>query len=373
MNEHAVDQLRRFLRRQRLDAALLSGPATITWLTGYAPPIQTGPSPFEAGPALCWATPGSVQLLVSNLESGVAAGSGAEVVEYVGYTIDEPLANTAHMTAAMASMLGASGALSGRVGIELDSLTVPLLSAFSALMPHVSLQPMDGALESERAVKSPEELAKIRAAVQACDSAQAYARRLARAGMSEIALWGALKAELEVALGTRLAVLVDLVGGNRTAEIGGLPGGYVLQEGDPLILDFVPRVDGYWGDSTETHSIGDRPPELARMYSVVHDALRRGVDAVRPGRKANELDAAMRAAIRDQGYEVYPHHSGHGLGASYHEEPRIVPYNSRSLEAGMVIALEPGIYVPGVGGVRLEHVVVVTQGGCDVLTTHLSI
>jgi Xaa-Pro aminopeptidase len=79
----------------------------------------------------------------------------------------------------------------------------------------------------------------------------------------------------------------------------------------------------------------------------------------------------LRSAVRAQGYAVYPHHSGHGLGVAYHEEPRIVPYNTLALEPGMLLALEPGVYVPGVGGVRLEDVLLVTADGCEVLTRHL--
>jgi Xaa-Pro aminopeptidase len=92
---------------------------------------------------------------------------------------------------------------------------------------------------------------------------------------------------------------------------------------------------------------------------------------VRPGLRASDLDQSLRDALRKAGYSPHPHHSGHGFGTTYHEEPRIVPYNNDRLETGMVIALEPGVYLPGVGGVRLEHALLVTADGCEVLTHHL--
>jgi Xaa-Pro aminopeptidase len=110
---------------------------------------------------------------------------------------------------------------------------------------------------------------------------------------------------------------------------------------------------------------------MRKIWNIVRDALRRGIDAVKPGIRACDLDAQLRGFIRDAGYEPYPHHSGHGLGASFHEEPRIVPYNELPLAENMIIALEPGIYLSGVGGVRLEDVVLVTADGCELLTRHL--
>jgi Xaa-Pro aminopeptidase len=110
---------------------------------------------------------------------------------------------------------------------------------------------------------------------------------------------------------------------------------------------------------------------MTKAYRVVRDALHAGVESVRPGVRARDLDAMLRDRVREGGYDSYPHHSGHGIGVSYHEEPRIVPYNENTLEAGMIVALEPGVYLPGAGGVRLEHVVLVTRDGCEVLTTHL--
>ena len=99
--------------------------------------------------------------------------------------------------------------------------------------------------------------------------------------------------------------------------------------------------------------------------------LWRAMDAVRPGLSARELDGLMRTAVADAGFPPYPHHSGHGIGVCAHEEPRIVPYNDMLLEPDMVVALEPAAYVPGVGGVRLENVILVTETGCDLLTRHL--
>jgi Xaa-Pro aminopeptidase len=110
---------------------------------------------------------------------------------------------------------------------------------------------------------------------------------------------------------------------------------------------------------------------LSKAFGIVRDTLRAGIESVRPGVRAFDLDQQMRKSIQDAGFAPYPHHSGHGLGTTYHEEPRIVPYNTLALQPGMVIALEPGIYLPDVGGIRLEDVVLVTQDGCELLTHHL--
>ncbi len=371
MHAQSLDRLNGILRGRGLDAALLSNPFTLTWLTGYAPPIQTGPSPFEGSPALAWWQAGEVTLLVSDAEEAAARVTGADVRTYTAYTIDRPLAGPDSQAAALRELLSQSGRGNGEVGVELDFLPASLAATFHAALPSMQPARLDGAFDIARAVKSPEELTKIRAALEICDHGQRELQARMAAGATELHLWGLAKAAMESAAGSRLPVLTDLVAGRRTADIGGLPGGYALQPGDPLIFDVVPRRDGYWGDNAATFFLGAPSAEMAKAYGVVRDTLRRAVDCVRPGLAARELDRQMRAAIRDHGYPVYPHHSGHGIGASYHEEPRIVPYNDLAFEPGMVIALEPGIYLSGVGGVRLEDVVLVTADGREVLTTHL--
>ena len=349
----------------------LSNPWTVAWLTGYAPPIQTGPSPFEGGPALAWWAGGELTLIASDAEAGAARATGAEVREYAGYTIDEPLDVVERQAAVLREVLGGWDGRGAEVAVELRFLPAALAGTVHESLSGATLRPVDGQLEPLRAVKTPEEIVKLRAALALCDQSQADVQMLLQPGVSEISLWGELKAGLEVQAGGRLPMLADLVAGVRTGEMGGLPGAYVLQEGDPVIADIVPRLDGYWGDICGTHFVGAPPAEMAKIRGIVHDALRRGMDAVRPGVIARDLDAMLRETIRAAGYEPYPHHSGHGIGVSFHEEPRLVPYNDMALAPGMVVAIEPGIYLPGIGGVRLENVVLVTQDGCELLTKHL--
>ncbi len=371
MNSYSQERLENFLKGHALAALLLSDPHSLTWLTGYAPPIQTGPSPFEGGPALAWVAGGQVTLVLSDAEAGAAKACGVAVQEYLSYTIEAPIAGLLNQAEALVKVLSAFGSLKGTIGVEMNQLPAPLLERLRESLPLATFQPVDGLLDPLRAVKSPPELERLRAALGLCDLAQAETKRLIQPGRTEIEVWGSLKTRLEIQAVGRLPILADFIAGARTAEIGGLPGRYVLQPGDAVIADIVPRLDGYWGDNAGTHFVGEPSAELHKIYNIVLETLRRGIAAVKPGLKACDLDALLRGLIRDQGYPVYPHHTGHGLGASYHEEPRIVPYNEMKLEPGMLIAIEPGIYLPGIGGVRLEDVVLVTSSGCEVLTSHL--
>ena len=371
MDDFNFSRFQEFLQKRGVEAALLSSPATLTWLSGYAPPIQTGPSPFEGGPALGWWQPGELTLILSDAEAPAAAACGVRTSDYLSYTIEAPIAGVERQAEALAITLSSSGGLRRKVGVEYHFLNAPLASALEKALPGVEWIPLDGWFSELRAVKSAAEIQKIKAALALCDRAQFFTAATAKAGMLEIELWGALKADLEMAAGTRLPVLADLVAGVRTADIGGLPGNYRLQSGDAIIADIVPRLNGYWGDNAGTHFIGQPPAALEKAYRDVRAALESGITAIRPGMKACDLDGLLRAEITSRGYASYPHHSGHGIGTTFHEEPRLVPYNPMTLQAGMVVALEPGVYLPGVGGVRLEDVVLVTDIACKVLTQHL--
>jgi Xaa-Pro dipeptidase len=372
MNLPALARLAEYCEEKKLSSVLLSDPATITWITGYAPPIQTGPNPFEGGPALGWWRAGQLTLVLSDSEAGAARTLGIEVREYAGYSIECPPSGFQNQAAGLKDVLREAGSVVGRVGVEFNFLPASLMASLEDLLSSAALVPLDSCLSPLRAVKTPQEVERIRAALALCDLAQAETRGLVRPDVSEIEVWGQVKSRLELAAGRRIPVLADFIGGLRTAEIGGLPGSYVLRTGDPLIADIVPRLNGYWGDNCGTHFVGEPSADLRKAFQAVRGALSAAVAAVRPGVRACDLDAQMRKTIQDGGYPVYPHHSGHGLGTTYHEEPRIVPYNTQPLQPGMVIALEPGAYIPGLGGVRLEDVLLVTDDGCEVLTRHLA-
>ena len=306
MNTTNLERLTEFFGARGITAALLSNPWTVAWLTGYAPPIQTGPSPFDGGPALGWWSEGELALIASDAEAGAARATGAEVREYAGYTIDEPLDVVERQAAVLREVLGGWDGRGAEVAVELRFLPAALAGIVHESLSGATLRPVDGQLDPLRAVKTPEEIVKLRAALALCDQSQADLQMLIQPGVSEISLWGELKAGLEVQAGGRLPMLADLVAGVRTGEMGGLPGAYVLQEGDPVIADIVPRLDGYWGDICGTHFVGAPSAEMAKMRGIVLDALRRGMDAVRPGVIARDLDAMLRGVIAASGYPVLP-------------------------------------------------------------------
>lgn len=370
--EGAPARLEAFLESRSLGAALLSNPGTITWLTGYSAPIESGPSPFDGGPALAWVQGGRVTLIVSDAERAAADVFEGHVEEYAGYTLDAPIDAFRHAGDVLASVIaGARG--SGRdAAIELDTLPGSLLRVAERALGGSRLIAIDDDLPALRAVKSHAEIARLRAALELCDIAHGAARSGLRAGITEIDLWNHVRAAVERAAGGRIPALVDVVAGSRAAEIGGPPTDRPIGRGDAVILDVVLRRDGYWGDTAATWFAGEPVAELRRAYDTARTALRRAVATVRPGLEVRALDVLLRSETATFGGSAsYPHHSGHGIGTTYHDPPRIVPYDTGRLAPGMVITLEPGVYIPGIGGVRLEDVVLVTDDGSELLSRHL--
>jgi Xaa-Pro dipeptidase len=161
-----------------------------------------------------------------------------------------------------------------------------------------------------------------------------------------------------------------VLGGPNSALPHGIPSDRALQDGDLLLFDFGAASNGYLADITRTFAVGKVDPELVKVYETVLAANQAGIRAAKPGVPAQEVDRAARKVIVDAGYgEYFLHRTGHGLGIDAHEGPYIREGNGQLLEPGMVFTVEPGIYLPGKGGVRIEDDVLVTATGVDVLTS----
>jgi Xaa-Pro dipeptidase len=336
---------------------LSADPATVAWLTGLAVDIEWGPSPFSAPPLALLRPDGSVLAVVSEDEAPGLAGD-VEARTFPGFALEDVDRRAASTRLAL-DAVGDAGALA----VELDSLPGDVVAGLAGR----DLRDVRPELQAARAVKDADELEAIRAAIGVADVGQAAARASLRAGAAELELWTETRAAMERHAGSRLPVLADFVTGERTAEVGGPPTARTVADGDLLLVDLVPRLGAYWADSCATVALGE-PPEAARAaHAAALDALEAAKAAIRPGVIAGAVDAAARAPMEAAG--GYPHHTGHGLGLTVHEAPRIVPGAEAVLAEGMVIALEPGAYGDG-WGVRVEQVVVVTEDGCDVLSGH---
>ncbi len=376
MHEEQRQRASELLHEQGIDAALFASSASITWLTGFAPPVQTGPNPFAAAPPLLWWDGDRFTLIIVDALAGLAAPFAEEadgaVVAYRGYTIDAPIDSPSHLRKVLRHFWSHSPAFKpARVGVEswaLPAAVGGLLTATAASSSEwVSI---DNWLAPLRMIKISEELAKLRENFRLTDIGHAAARRATFAGVREIDVWLAAKTAVEAAAGGRVPMGNDCVVGYRAENIGGWPLDHLLRPGDSLIVDLSTIRYGYWSDSCATYIAGEPDARQRQLHRVVSDALALGASLLRPGVVANEIDRRLRQYIANAGYPVYPHHTGHGVGVTGHEAPRLTPYSREILLPGMVIMLEPGIYFPGETGVRLEDAFLITETGAEQLTTH---
>jgi Xaa-Pro dipeptidase len=354
--------------------ALFANPDSIVWLTGFAASLQMGPDLFAGGPPLLWYEDGSFTLIVVDAyaESAIQFDEQPDcrVITYTGYTYEVPLSGADNLIAALRPLLAGLNQ-SRTVGIE--SRTVPHAIS-TVIQDNLSLQralaPIDGWLEPLRMVKTRAELSKLRENFELADIGQAAARRAVEAGTREIDIWTAAHSAIEKFSGQRVALGNDCIVGTRRLNFTGWPLDYEIKQNDSVIVDLGTALNGYWSDGCATYFASEPTPDQRAIHQTVSEALDLGISMVRPGVKVRELDRQVRGLIVNAGYPDYPHHTGHGVGVSRHEAPRVVPYSDEVLEVGMVIMLEPGVYLPGITGVRLEDAVLVTADGAEVLTHH---
>ena len=255
-----------------------------------------------------------------------------------------------------------------RLGVEAQTMATATYLELTAANDR-QIVPTQNVVERFRYQKDPEEIDAIRRAIEITDQAFQDVLGVISPGMTEHHVAGEIERLQRSKGGERSASEIIVASGPRSAMPHGIASERLIGENEPVMFDLGTVIDGYLADLTRTIHIGPAADEFRRIYQVVLDAQAKAEEGIRPGMRGSEADALARDHIVSSGYGDYFGHSlGHSIGLDNHETPALSPFDDTILEPGMVVTVEPGIYLPDVAGVRTEDVVVVTEDGCEILT-----
>ncbi len=360
-----IDKLNAVQKRVNADAFLIHSASSVKYFSGYFFYFEYGSSPFQLVPALLMVAPGQdAALILADNEAGQSGSvdPAISVQFYESYTFEKAPDPTGNCLNNIRAFILKNKLDSAVFGIETETLPFVIAKALQEEFPFVQWVDISAQLELLKAVKDPDEIEQIRQAAHLADIGQQSVMKYAREGMTELELFSLAHRDMELKTGHRVPLMADLSSGAGTSSGGGMPTNKIIQNGDLILSDFTPCLNGYWGDSCNTMVVGDPTKEQRHTFDRVSEALHLTIEKIKPGMRCSELDSLLRLHLGD-----YPHHSGHGVGTRYHESPRVVGYNETELIRDMVIALEPAIYKETYG-IRLEHLVRVTESGSEILT-----
>jgi Xaa-Pro aminopeptidase len=240
-------------------------------------------------------------------------------------------------------------------------------------LAHPSAPDLWRAIAELRRAKDPDEVATLRACMRATEAGHAWARVHVQPGMTELDVYTGIVQACQVAAGRAVVVYGDFAVSPGSARRGGPPTAHVLQIGEMLILDFSVVLNGYRSDFTNTLVVGGSPSaDQQRLFDLCREAMAQGEDRLHPGASCLSVYQSVREVFERAGVaDHFPHHAGHGLGLSHPEPPYIVERSTEILAEGDVVTLEPGLYIDGTGGLRIEHNYLITATGFERLSNHL--
>jgi Xaa-Pro dipeptidase len=360
MTQERINKLIATAKNHGIDCVAVMPGANMAYLTGLSFHLS------ERSTLALFPTTGDPALVLPALEAAKPeAGPVAIDWRLFPWTDEEGPAN------AFKQACEALGLSNQTLAVEELTMRVKELKLLKANTTGVKLAAAEPLLADLRMRKDESELASMRRAVEITEAALTDTLEKVRTGMTEKDVAGELQvACLRYGAESLPFEPIVLVGAN-TALPHGRPGTKVVRGNQLLLFDFGVSVNGYASDITRTFAVGEiEDEELKRIYKIVQDANEAGRAATRPGVQIQEIDRAARKVINEAGYkENFTHRLGHGLGLDVHEGPYAREGDTTVLEPGMVFTVEPGIYIPGKGGVRIEDDVVVTADGCESLTT----
>ncbi|TCW41181.1 Xaa-Pro aminopeptidase [Laceyella sacchari] len=345
MLEKRLSKLRQKLQERGIEALLVSHPVNRRYLTGF-----TG----SAGVVLITATE---QLLLTDFRYVIQAQEQAPQMTLVQHQ------GIYHTVGEQCRKLGIKA-----LSFEQDHLTFAEFLQLKEAVGDIKLQPTSGIVKELRMVKDADELAVMREAARIAD--QAFSKILSdiKPGVRENEISFKLEFYMRELGATSSSFDMIVASGKRSALPHGVASDKVLELCDLVTLDFGAFYQGYASDITRTVMLGRPSEKQKEIYDIVLEACNRTIAALRPGMTGKEADAVARDYIRAHGYgEFFGHSTGHGLGMEVHELPMLSSRGDMVLQPNMVVTVEPGIYLPEVGGVRIEDDVVITETGCEAL------
>jgi Xaa-Pro aminopeptidase len=352
-----LGRARKELTERGVDALLLGPSADLYYLTGYQAPL------LERMTLLLLPAGGDARLVVPALEAPLARGQLGALE--LGVTAWQ---ETEDPVGLVRSALEAAGAAGGRLGVG-DRLWSTFLLRLQAALPGADFVAASAVTRQLRIRKDPEEVVALARVAAAIDRVVDGLDELGWAGRTELEVARDLDAAIRAGHDEVCFVIVG--SGPNGASPHHVASDRVIRPGDPVVVDIGGRLDGYCSDTTRTLVVGQSPAGFQELYAVLHAAQLAGCDAAGPGVAAARVDAACREVIAAAGHgEHFIHRTGHGIGLEEHEDPYLVAGNDEPLEPGMAFSVEPGIYLPGRFGARIEDIMVCTgEGGRRLNTT----
>ncbi|KOR82366.1 M24 family metallopeptidase [Paenibacillus solani] len=353
MNERLLSLLQS-MKAQGWDHVLITDPKHVYYLTGFAS------DPHERFLGLLLSTANDPVLIVPALDR-----EAAEAASTVKHIVAHQDTDNPYLLLQQ-QIQGTAGTLA----VEKDQLSV---TRYEQLQQHVKSEQVEDVgdvLRGLRIRKSAEEVSIIKHAVRLVEDVLTQGLAQVKIGVSEIELVAELEYLMKKLGADAPSFATMVLSGPNTALPHGVPGTRRIEAGDLLMFDLGVYAGGYASDITRTFAVGELKSEAVSIYETVLAANLAGIQAVKPGVTYGSIDRAARKVIDDAGYgAAFVHRLGHGLGMDVHEYPSVHGLNEEILQPGAVFTIEPGIYLPGVGGVRIEDDVLVTDHGVEVLTS----
>ncbi|QMT18825.1 aminopeptidase P family protein [Planococcus maritimus] len=341
-----LTKLREQMQKRELDSLLVTNPYNLRFITGF-----TG----TAGLALI--TPNDAWFIT---DFRYTEQAGEQVKEFKVVQAQKGLLDEVARIVQEATV--------ERLAFEQDYMTFATYSQYQEKLT-ATLEPVSGLIEQLRMVKAPEEIDVLKAAAKIADDAFEHICTYIKPGMTELQVSNELEFFMREQGATSSSFDIIVASGLRSALPHGVASDKKIEQGDLITLDFGALYQGYVSDITRTVAVGEPSDKLKEIYKIVLDSQVLALEKIKPGMTGIEADAIARDYIKSKGYgEAFGHSTGHGIGLEVHEGPGLSFRSETVLEPGMAVTVEPGIYLPGIGGVRIEDDILITETGNERLT-----